>query len=66
MGGQPTKLQRNFGRTHCNICSIYEADTAEHILFNCESLDECRDMLWDNVMSKCTDTLKNKILETKK
>ena len=49
MGGQPSGLQRNYGRGSCKLCNIHGAETIEHILFECCILESYRTTLWNNV-----------------
>ena len=62
MEGQPSKYQRNFNSVRCRICEGFDYDTAEHILFTCEALEPYRNNLWDNVLSKMTEPLKQGIM----
>ena len=63
MGGQPCKYQRNFGHSRCKICESFEAETAEHILFKCNALEQYRSILWENVLLKLTEPLKESVMQ---
>ena len=51
LGTQPKGIGRNFGRSCCNLCEHRSFDNTEHILFECPSLINERDKLWNILMA---------------
>ena len=58
MGGQPSGLQRNYRRTQCKLCHGFAAETNEHIILECTSLQKYRHSLWNSVISSMNEVLK--------
>jgi hypothetical protein len=50
LGGQPKGLQSNFGKSACRLCILNRKDTAQHILFECPSLEPAYSAEWRNVL----------------
>ena len=50
LGGQPRKLQQNFGSRACGLCLVGALESPQHILFECESLQVHRRRLWPGVL----------------
>ena len=42
MGGQPVGMQRNISGNVCGLCSQRVKETPQHILFECQELDQQR------------------------
>ena len=62
MGTQPVNYQRNFGNSNCKLCGNFDIETVEHILFKCTALAIYRESLWENILSKLPDALKQSVL----
>ena len=45
MNGQPKYLQCNFNSDICKLCNVRSLDTPRHILFECDSLIETREIM---------------------
>ena len=62
MGTQPVNYQRNFDRSDCKLCGSFELETVEHILFKCNALDVYRGSLWENILSRLPEPLKQSVM----
>ena len=47
----------NLGKSICQKCTTYNAYSLEHILFDCDSVQEMRTVWWNKVLDSCPDSL---------
>ena len=50
MGGQPRGMERNLGKTSCQLCPLMANDNPQHVMFECVELKICRDKSWPLVI----------------
>ena len=50
MNGQPKYLQCNFNSDVCKLCIARCLDTPKHILFECDSLIETRELMYQSLI----------------
>ena len=63
MGGQPRGLQRNFDKSKCKLCSANCKEDPQHIIFNCNELQEVRNTKLLEMYSVMPKSMVNNMLD---